>query len=409
MFPISVRMCWYLFACFVLTTAEFTATGKELTFSTDFESGAADNLHLREDGVVAFSIPQDPAGKEYLWFYFKVMGAPDHPLEFVIENAADAHQTGDRWEITRPVFSTDAVNWERAREARYIREFSLQHPLGQKVFRFRSPIAADTLYVAYCYPYSLQMLRGFLASVEAQSDGISSLGRTEEGREIPLLQIGPKNLQHPENALEIWVICREHPGETPASFVLEGMVEALLNHPAGRHIADLYRCMFVPMLNLDGVVRGYYYRNTEGVNIARDWADFKAAETRALKAAMAPSFRDKRVKLVINLHASNDPRLGHFFLETPPSQLFFHHAELQRNIFSAADRNHPQLQGRSPIRILDLPGITGNALLRDYDTYCLYLECNYSRGADGSPVTQQSLRETGRALVQALAETLDGE
>jgi murein tripeptide amidase MpaA len=380
-----------------------------LTFSTDFESGAAENPHQRWDGAVAFSIPHDPGGKEYLWFYFKVMGAPDQTLDFVIENAEEAHQTGDRWEITRPVFSADGVHWERAREAHYIREFSLQHPLGQKVFRFRSPIAAETLYVAYCYPYTPQMLHEFLASVKERSDGVSSLGKTEEGREIPVLQIGPKDLKYPENALEIWVICREHPGETPASYALEGMVEALLNHPAGKHLADRYRCIFVPMLNLDGAVRGYYYRNAAGVNLARDWVDFKAAETRALKAAMAPSFSEKKVKLVVNLHSSNDPSLGHFFLETPPSQLFFHHADLQRAILSAADQNHPQLQGRSPVRILDLPNITGNALLRDYDTYCLYLECNYSRGADGSLVTPQSLRETGRALVQALAETLDGE
>ncbi|RJP75898.1 MAG: hypothetical protein C4524_10945, partial [Candidatus Zixiibacteriota bacterium] len=84
-------------------------------------------------------------------------------------------------------------------------------------------------------------------------------------------------------------------------------------------------------------------------------------------------------------------------------------AGLQKALFQAADGNHPQIQGRAPVRLLDLPGITGNALSREYGTYCLYLESNYSRGADGSPVTPESLRGTGLALAQALAEVLAGE
>jgi len=376
------------------------ARSARLAFSTDFESGAAQNLHVRPDGSIAFSITPDPGGPEYLWFYFRVSGATEKPPEFVIENAAKAHQSGERWNITRPVFSADGITWLRAEKASYIREFSLSQPLGKPVFRFTSPIAAETLQVAYCYPYTRTTLDAFLGTIGPRIAGISSIGKSEEQREIPCFRIGA---EAPEKA-RIWVICREHPGETPASFVLEGMAQALLDHPAGWRLMDHFSFTFVPMLNVDGVTRGYYYHNAKGVNLARDWVAFSSAEVRALKDALEPVARKGALQLVINLHSSNDPGKGHFFLEMPSSKLKKEDAERQRSLFDAADGNHPQLNGKSRVNLLDLPGITGNALYRDYGVYCLYLETNYSRGADGSIVTPRSLREVGLALTQALAE-----
>ena len=80
--------------------------------------------------------------------------------------------------------------------------------------------------------------------------------------------------------------------------------------------------------------------------------------------------------------------------------------EFQRSIFQTATGIYPQLQGHSPVKLWDIPGITGIALYRQYGVYCLYLESSYDRGADGSIVTPESLRETGAALVKALARVL---
>jgi murein tripeptide amidase MpaA len=376
----------------------------DISFSTDFESGSATNLHVRPDGVVVFSISPDPAGSEYLWFNFKVFGAGDKRLEFVIENALGAHQTGERWNITRPVFSSDGIRWTRAADVSYAREFSLKNPLGAMRYRFWAPFAAETLQVAYSYPYPHAQLESFLNSLRDDPRcAVSQLGLSEDGRGIPQL-----HLAAPASTAvyreKIWLICREHPGETPASYVCEGFIKALLEHPAGRRLLDQFDFSIVPMLNVDGVTRGYYYRNAKGVNLARDWVSFSSAEVKSLRSALEADAERGRLRLVVNLHSSNDPTKGHFFLKMIESTLKSDDARLQDAFFEAADGNHPQLQGKRRVRLLDIPGITSNGIYRRYGVYTLYLESNYSRGADGSEITPESLREVGLALVQALAE-----
>ena len=375
-----------------------------IAFSTDFESARASNLHLTPDSVVTFSIPADPDDSEYLWFNFRVIGASDKPLEFLIENASDAHQTGERWNITRPVFSSDGIHWTRAADVSYAREFGLKNPLGTMRYRFWAPFTAETLQVAYSYPYPLSQLELFLNSLQDDPRcAVGQLGLSEDGRGIPELRLAAlaSSAGYKE---KIWVICREHPGETPASYVCEGFIKALLECPAGKRLLDHFEFTIIPMLNVDGVTRGHYYRNTRGVNLARDWVSFASAEVRALNAALEADAKSGHLRLVINLHSSNDPTKGHFFLKMVESNLTPEDARLQDALFAAADGNHPQLQGRQRVRVLDLPGITSNAVYRKYGVYTLYLESNYSRGADGSEVTLESLRGVGLALVQALTE-----
>ena len=97
------------------------------------------------------------------------------------------------------------------------------------------------------------------------------------------------------------------------------MIHAFLKHPAGRRLLQFYSFSFIPILNVDGVAHGYYYHNATGVNLAFDWEEFRSIEARALREAIARDVEKGAVRLMINLHASNDPTKGHFFLK--------HHSE----------------------------------------------------------------------------------
>jgi hypothetical protein len=372
-----------------------------ITPSVDFEGGAG-RVRIGSGDDIRFTIPPDVGGPERLWFFFRVTSQHAVMPEFILDDPTNAHQPN--WDIVRPVLSADRSVWVRAEKVSYKIPAFERLLRRKREFRFRSPLMSNVLWVAYFYPYTADELRIFLGAFDSDRRvRLSSLGLSEEGRDIPLVSID--DASPTTSTQDIWIICREHPGETPASFVLEGLVNALLKTPAGQKLLARYRFNIVPILNVDGVAHGNYYRNRGGVNLSLDWGTFKSAEVRSLYTAMRSGLEGRRVSLVVNLHSANSPA-GHFFLETPAGRLSRALQALQHSLFQAADGVHPQLQVRSTVPLLEEPGIAGNYLNTKFQVYCLYSESNYSVGADSSLVTPESLQGLGSALVGVMVDVL---
>jgi len=69
----------------------------------------------------------------------------------------------------------------------------------------------------------------------------------------------------------IFISARVHPGETPASFVLDGIWSILTNEKSeqGQVLREKFVFKVVPILNPDGVYRGYFRLDTLGQNLNR--------------------------------------------------------------------------------------------------------------------------------------------
>lgn len=71
----------------------------------------------------------------------------------------------------------------------------------------------------------------------------------------------------------IIITARVHPGETQASFALEGMVNFLLSsHKKAIELRRSYIIYVVPMLNPDGVIQGNHRTDLAGFDMNRRWA-----------------------------------------------------------------------------------------------------------------------------------------
>ena len=72
---------------------------------------------------------------------------------------------------------------------------------------------------------------------------------------------------------QIWLIARQHPGETQAEWWAEGVLECLTDLANPFALALREKCQFhiVPNCNPDGSKRGHLRTNANGVNLNREW------------------------------------------------------------------------------------------------------------------------------------------
>lgn len=97
----------------------------------------------------------------------------------------------------------------------------------------------------------------------------------------------------------IVITARVHPGESPSSYICEGLINFLLsNEYHARLIRKYFIFYIVPMLNVDGVSIGNYRSNVLGYDLNRCW--------QTPSKYFHPSIYHTK-KLLLDLH--NDPRV----------------------------------------------------------------------------------------------------
>lgn len=124
-------------------------------------------------------------------------------------------------------------------------------------------------------------------------------------------------------AREVVVAARVHPGETPSSFALEGLLELLTRRddPVAAALRRLYVWRLVPMLNPDGVSRGHFRRDARGDDLNRHyWPELDALAHPAQVAfvSLVASARS-RLAAVVDLHAHATKRGCFLFGNAPAS------------------------------------------------------------------------------------------
>lgn len=81
-----------------------------------------------------------------------------------------------------------------------------------------------------------------------------------------------------KNKPVIFLTSRVHPGETPASYVLNGILNFLTGKKGtqciqGKTLMDEFVFKIIPMLNPDGVYRGYYRFDCKAQNLNRHYTN----------------------------------------------------------------------------------------------------------------------------------------
>ncbi|MGQ0709458.1 MAG: M14 family metallopeptidase [Rhodoferax sp.] len=234
-----------------------------LSISSQFDGGAIEVQRIDDARQIELRIRRDNAAEFAQWFYFALHGAAQQAVGLHFVNAGQcAYPRG--WEHYRVVASYDRRHWFRVDT----------HYDGQ-VMRAQFVPRADCVYLAYFEPYSFEQHLDLLAGACAhEAVRQQRLGASVDGRDISLLRItAPHGTLAEGLRKKVWLIARQHPGETMAEWFVEGFLERLLDPSDALSRRLLQQCVFhvVPHMNPDGAVRGNLRTNAAGANLNREW------------------------------------------------------------------------------------------------------------------------------------------
>lgn len=261
----------------------------------------------------------DCAGTEFensnrSWFYFGIRGGT--PFALVKLNLINLNRQVKMYsQGMAPVFRILPGRglWDRIREKP---TYTIDDNVFTLSFRYRTlENVRATTYFAFTFPYSYQDLMSSLRGFDKRfkncippekyfpGQGLACnpddiyyhrevATYSLDGRRLDLLTItshhGITPYQEPRlknlfpdletsrpyifvGKKVVFVSARVHPGEVPSSYVLNGLLESLLNRDDLTSILlrRMYVFKIIPMLNPDGVARGHFRTDTRGVNLNR--------------------------------------------------------------------------------------------------------------------------------------------
>ncbi len=226
----------------------------EVHVSDAFDSGNIEVIAESADDL-QLSIRPDAGGEHYQWFHFRLTGALGRRVRWRITNADGAsYERG--WPGYRACASYDRKRWFRVDTTYEDGELLVTHDVEE-----------DAIWYAYFAPYSWERHLGLVGDMQRREGvRLEVVGESLEHRTMDLLTIGV-------GKTPIWIVARQHPGESMAEWFAEGLLERLVDPDDAlahrlRHDATFF---VVPNMNPDGSVRGHLRTNAAGKNLNRVW------------------------------------------------------------------------------------------------------------------------------------------
>lgn len=230
----------------------------KLNITANFDAGNIKVIDISDEKNIKLEIEKDTQSDFLQWFYFRMQGGRDKECKIHITNASEA-AFPEGWENYQARASYDRDQW-----------FQVPTHYDGKNLTMEFTPEYDIVYLAYFAPYSYEQHLDLVQF--AQLSPIcrqESLGLTTQGRDIDYLTVGTPS---PEKK-KLWIIARQHPGETMAEWFIQGFLERLLEPEDSASIQLLKKASLhiIPNMNVDGSILGNLRVNAVGTNLNREW------------------------------------------------------------------------------------------------------------------------------------------
>ena len=229
-----------------------------MIISSQFDGGNIECIDCSDPSRILLNISADRQSDFYQWFHFRAANVRDLDCRYLITNAAGAaYQKG--WQDYQAVASYDREFWFRVDTSFDGENLVIEHNSTE-----------DQVYFAYFAPYSMERHADLIAFAQtSERCQVETLGMTLDGQTMDCLRFGEADASRKK----VWMVARQHPGETMAEWWMEAMINRLVDHsdPIVNALLDKAVIYLVPNMNPDGSRRGHLRTNAVGSNLNREW------------------------------------------------------------------------------------------------------------------------------------------
>ena len=232
--------------------------------TANFDAGNIDIINTQNKNDIQLAIRPDEGGEFFQWFNFRLTGQAGEQYTLNIVNAGEASYVAG-WENYQAVASYDREYW-----------FRLPTTYKDGKLTIVADLEYDSIQIAYFAPYSYERHQDLLAAVQTHPlVALEHLGETLDKRDLTLVKIGNGDSSSETHKRSIWITARQHPGETMAEWLVEGLIYALLDsdNATAKQLLEKADVYIVPNMNPDGSVRGHLRTNAAGTNLNREWSN----------------------------------------------------------------------------------------------------------------------------------------
>ncbi|EAY17568.1 Clan MC, family M14, Zinc carboxypeptidase-like metallopeptidase [Trichomonas vaginalis G3] len=254
-----------------------------LRFESHFESGNLSKVYYLGGYTYHLVLEYDRnKSGSCQWFYFQILNAKkERDYKFYISGFHKGKSLFDRgakiFLYSHLRAKNENISWVRAGNDYSYGIFPGQKGKGKRstvAFTIDFPYNKDILYMCYALPYTYSDLMRDIGAWTTQCPSLKSeiLCETAGGRECPILTLEEEGGIPSSEKPYIFITARIHPGESNSSYLMRGFMQHLLNDsPESKFIRQNHIIKIIPMLNIDGVIEGFYRTSLSGNDLNRMW------------------------------------------------------------------------------------------------------------------------------------------
>jgi hypothetical protein len=200
--------------------------------------------------------------------------------------------------------------------------------------------AAKSVRFAFALPYQETDLNRFLAQYKGNKHlAVHELCKTPKGRSVERIHIGKL---HGQPAHRMLITCRHHACESTASYVVEGMLAALLAETDdGKWLRENVEVLVVPFMDKDGVEDGDQGKNRKPRDHCRDYAGESLYPSVGTLRTLIPEWSAGRLHIALDLHCPGSRGQTIYLVGSPDKTIWQAQTTFSKTLESVGDRALP--------------------------------------------------------------------